>query len=44
MSFTAIFCSQGDTLGVDYFEPMRLGYQASTQIKYFGSTSLRIFH
>ena len=44
LSFIVIFCSKGDTLGVSYFEPMRLGYQALTQIKYFGSTSLRIFH
>jgi hypothetical protein len=37
MSFIVIFCSKGDTLGVSYFEPMRFGYQASTQIKYFSS-------
>jgi hypothetical protein len=43
MSFIVIFCSKGDTLGVSYFEPMRLGYHALAQIKYFGSTSLRIF-
>ena len=44
MSFIVIFCSKGDTLGVSYFEPMRLGHQALTQIKYFGSTFLCIFH
>jgi hypothetical protein len=44
MSFIVIFCSKGDTPGVSYFEPMRLAYQASTQVKYFGSTSSRIFH
>ena len=37
-----IFCSKGGTLGVSYFELMRLDYQALTQIKYFDSTSLHI--
>ena len=43
MSFIVIFCSKGDTLGVSYFEPMRLGYQALTQILGY-SISLHIFH
>jgi hypothetical protein len=40
MSFIVIFCLKGDTLVASYFEPMKLGYQASTQMKYFGSVIL----
>jgi hypothetical protein len=32
MSLIVVFCSKGDTLGVRYFEPMRLGYQARPKL------------